>query len=127
MEVLPDSCWLVQRLRSRIEHPHSYQGSYSVDARAVLDVITSLACSNSLITPLVEDCKQLASCIPRIRFIHCYREANRSADKLARMGAVQQRPFSIFLSPPVEVLNIFNSDLFGETIARACPESMVSV
>ncbi|KAL0014756.1 hypothetical protein SO802_001825 [Lithocarpus litseifolius] len=98
-----------------------------LDARAVLNVITSLVCSNSLITSLVDDCKQLASRIPRIRFNHCYREANRSADKLARMGAVQQRPFTIFLSPPVDVFNIFISELFGETIARACPESVVSV
>ncbi|KAL0000416.1 hypothetical protein SO802_014197 [Lithocarpus litseifolius] len=98
-----------------------------LDARVVLDVIASLVCSNSLITSLVDDCKQLASRISWIRFNHCYREANRSADKLARMGAVQQRPFIIFLSLPVGFINIFESELIGETIARACPESVVSI
>ncbi|XP_023898408.1 uncharacterized protein LOC112010297 [Quercus suber] len=98
-----------------------------LDARAVLDVITSPVCSNSLITSLVNDCKQLASRIPQLRLNHCYCDANRSADKFARMGAVQKRPFAIFLSSPVDAAGIFRSKMFGVTMSRVCPEAVVSV
>jgi len=35
------------------------------------------------------------------------REANKIADKLARMGAVQDNQFDHFVCPPVDVSNIF--------------------
>ena len=96
-------------------------------ARAVLDVITSFVCSNSLITSLVDDCKQLAGRINRITFNHCYREGNRSADKLARLGASRDRPFSIFLSLPVDVESVFRVDRLGVVFSRECPEFLFSV
>lgn len=52
-----------------------------VDAKTVIDVLSSPSCSNNLISPLVDDCRLLAH-IPQIRFNNCYCEANRSADKL---------------------------------------------
>ena len=97
-----------------------------LDARSVLDVITSPVCSNSLITSLVDDCKQLATRIPWISFKHCYREANWSTHKLARMGAVQESPFVIFLSPPVDVTRVFSSDMLGVFFSRECLEFVFS-
>ena len=69
--------------------------------------------SNSLVFPLLDDCRQLASQIPQIRFKHCYREANRVADHLARKGAKQNADFILFENPPVDLLAIFNFDLAG--------------
>ena len=58
-----------------------------LDAKAVIDVLSASKSTSSLVAPLVDDCRQLATQIHQIRFKHCFREANRSADKLARMGA----------------------------------------
>lgn len=79
-----------------------------LDAKSVIDVLTSPSCSNNLTLPLVDDCRLLATKIPQIRFNHCYREANRSVDKLARLGAVQDSCFEIFTCPPVDVVRTLN-------------------
>ena len=79
-----------------------------LDAKSVIDVLTSPSCSNNLTLPLVDDCRLLATKIPQIRFNHCHREANRSVDKLARLGAVQDSCFEIFTCPPVDVVRTLN-------------------
>ena len=52
--------------------------------------------TNSLVSPQVNDCRLLATQIHQICFKHCFRKANRSADRLDRMGAVQESQFFIF-------------------------------
>jgi len=58
-----------------------------LDAKAVVDMLVDSHYSNNAIAPLLEDCKYLISHIPQVRIKHCYREANRCADRLARKGA----------------------------------------
>ena len=53
-----------------------------LDARAIIDVISNLNNSNLFVHSLVDDCRLLASHIPRIHFKHRYREANRCAGLL---------------------------------------------
>ena len=84
-----------------------------LDAKSVIDVLTSPSCSNNLIYPLVDDCRLLATQISQIKFNHCYREANRSTDKLARLGEVQDSCFEIFARPPVDVVRTFKFELDG--------------
>lgn len=91
-----------------------------MDAKAVIDVISASNCTNNLIAPLSVDCRQLPTQIHQIRFKHCFQEANRSADKLARMGAVQDNQFKLFLCPPVDLVTVFNSDLNGLYLTRMC-------
>ena len=79
-----------------------------LDAKSVIDVLTSPSCSNNLTLPLVDDCRLLATKIPQIKFNHCYWEANRSTDKLARLGVVQDSYFEIFTRSPVEVVRTLN-------------------
>ena len=94
-----------------------------LDAKAVIDVLSASKSTNSLVAPLVDDCRQLATQIHQIRFKHCFREANRSADKLARMGAAQDSQFKLFLCPPVDLVTVFNSNLNGLYLTRMCTES----
>ena len=94
-----------------------------VDARVVIDVLSASNCTNSLAVPLVDDCKHLATQIHQICFKHCFREANRSADKLARTGAAQDSQFKLFFCPPVDLVNVFNSDLNGLSLTRICTDS----
>ena len=94
-----------------------------LDAKAVIDVLSASKCTNSLVAPLVDDCKQLATQIHQIHFKHCFREVNRSADKLARMGATQDSEFKLFLCPPMDLVTVFNFDLNGLYLTKMCIES----
>ena len=84
-----------------------------LDAKAIIDILVQPTKSNSLVSLLLDDCRQLTSQIPQILFKHCYREANRVADHLARNRAKQNADFILFENPPVDLLAIFNSDLAG--------------
>lgn len=59
-----------------------------LDAQAVAEVFKSTAYENNIISPLLDDYRNLAARFQRIQFIHCYRQANQCADLLARMGAI---------------------------------------
>lgn len=105
-------------------HRNFYVVEVEVDARAVIDVLFASKCTNSLVAPLVDDCKQLATQIHQMCFKHCFWEANRSADKLARMGAAQDSQFKLFLCPPVDLVTIFNFDLNGLFLTKICTDSV---
>lgn len=47
-----------------------------LDAKALVDALNNPAYANSVISPLFDDCRQLATQIPRIIFRHIYCEAN---------------------------------------------------
>ena len=98
-----------------------------LDAKAIIDVLQNPSQSSPIISPLLDDCKQLVTQIPHIQFSHCYREANCCADSLARMGVKQDEVFCLFENPPVELLSVFNHDLSGLTISRRCPTGFVPV
>ena len=52
------------------------------------------------IDALVTDCKEGPKKIPFVRIKHCYREANKCADDLARRGAILGQDFIVFIHPP---------------------------
>ena len=60
-----------------------------LDAKTIVHLLANPLYSNNAISLLIEDCRYLISQIPHVRIKHYYREANRCADKLARMGANQ--------------------------------------
>ena len=95
-----------------------------VDARVVIDVLSASKCTNNLAAPLVDDYKQLATQIHQIRFKHYFRKANRSANKLASMGAAQDSQFKLFLCLPVDLVIVFNSNLNGLSLTRICTDSV---
>ena len=75
-----------------------------LDAKAIIDIFLNPNQSSSFISPLLDDCRPLASLIPRIQFKHCFREANRCADHLARKRTKLCAVFSLFENPPVDLL-----------------------
>ena len=97
-----------------------------VDAKAVVDMLAKSQYSNNAVAPLLEDCRYLVSKIPQVRINHCYREANRCADKLARKGANQSLNFILYENPPVDLCEVVEMDCTGVSIARQCPGSFVS-
>ncbi|XP_075645148.1 uncharacterized protein LOC142616159 [Castanea sativa] len=64
-----------------------------MDAKAIIEVLNNPNNTNLIISSIVDDYRQLASRIPLTCFNHCYRETNRSADMLARMGSQQSSSF----------------------------------
>ena len=75
----------------------------------------------------MDDCRHLAARFQQIQFKHCYRQANQCADLLARMGVVQGSDFISFISPPMDICNVFEDDLNGVYFDRMCTEPFVSV
>lgn len=64
-----------------------------LDAKAIVDAITNPNYTNVFVSSLMDDCRMLVSQIPQICIRHCYCEANRCADALARMGGSQASEF----------------------------------
>ena len=97
-----------------------------VDAQAVVDVLKNNDYVNNVVSPLLDDCRKLTASFRRIQFKHCYRQANRCADWLARRGAVQDNVTMSFVSPPVDIVNVFEDDLNGVLSFRMCTIPAVS-
>lgn len=96
-----------------------------LDARAVIDVISNLNNSNLSIPSLVDDCRLLASQIPQIHFKHCYREANRRADRLARMGGTLGTTLIFYESLLEDLFSFIDFDLSDLYLTRLCPANLI--
>ena len=49
-----------------------------------------------------------------VKIQHCYREANKCANALARKGALLSQDFVIFLEPPADVSLLLSLDVIGQ-------------
>ena len=52
--------------------------------------------SNLTLEPLLNDCRNLVREIPNMQIKHIFREANRCADALAKLGASKEMSFVVF-------------------------------
>ena len=75
-----------------------------LDTKVLVNAFKNPSYANSVISPLFEDYKQLASQIPRHCIRHIYREANKCANKLASIGLNQS------LDLLVDLLGCFEAD-----------------
>ena len=96
-----------------------------LDARAVINVISNLNISNLFVHSLVDDYRLLASQIPRIHFKHYYCEANRCADRLARMGGAQETALIFYDSPPEDLFNFIDFDLSNLYLTKLCLANLI--
>ena len=74
----------------------------------------------------MDDCRLLISWIPQFHLRHCYREANRCADGLARLGGLQATDFVMFMCPLVDFVKLLDSDLKGLYLNKLCPDLLCS-
>ena len=95
-----------------------------LDAKSIVDAIVNPDYSNIFASALLDDCRHLIQQIPQVRFKHCFREANRCADALARMGGLQEDVFTVFESPPVDISILLEFDSKGLYLNRLCPVSL---
>ena len=97
-----------------------------LDAKAIVDALTNLTYSNSIVSTLFHDCRQLVTSFSQHRIRQVYLEANSCADRLANLGCAQVSNFILFSSPPVDLLNVFEADSQGLYSNRLCPEPLFS-
>ena len=98
-----------------------------LDAKAVVDVLRNYNYDNTIISPIMDDCRKLVSCFQQIQIKHCYWQANRCADLLAKIRVEQEIDFLNYLSPPVDFLQILQEDRNGLYVNRICHDSVVSL
>ena len=92
-----------------------------LDAKLFVDLLQNEDSHQYCIDALVSDCKSELRAIPVIQIQHCYREANKCADALARRGALLSQDFVVFLDPPVEVSLLLSLDSAGVCYDRCIP------
>ena len=97
-----------------------------LDAKCIIDALSSPTHSNVNQSTLLDDCRQLSTRFRHIRFNHCYREANRCVNGLARKGVAQSDDFILFNSPPADLETSFNFDLNGLYSMRHCSMTLIS-
>ena len=91
-----------------------------IDAKSIVDLLTNPRAANNVVSPLVDYCRYLISQLPRVRVKHYFREANRCADVLARLGSNQAIDFYVFSSPPVDIMNFLKADAHDLYLNRLC-------
>ena len=69
-----------------------------LDALSVV-ILLNNDTENSLMEPLLTNCKNLLKEFPCKRVIHAFRKANQCADALAKMGAQLLYSFNVFCNP----------------------------
>nr|POE90280.1 hypothetical protein CFP56_61265 [Quercus suber] len=67
---------------------------------------------------IIADCIEGLQKILRTRIQHCYKEANKCADALARRGTLLPQDLVIFHSPPANVALLINLDATGNVYVR---------
>ena len=88
----------------------------------IVDVIKNSAYVNQIISPILDDCRQLMTGFQQVQLKHCYCEANRCMDMMARIGANQELEYVLFSSPPVDLAKALEDDCNGVFFNRVCTD-----
>ena len=92
-----------------------------------MDAFNSPTFSSSIVSSIMNDCRHMATWIPQKRFRHIYREANRCADFLARIGTLLESDFIVFSSLLMDLVSILEADASGLHVNRLCPDPFSAV
>ena len=91
-----------------------------MDAKSIVEVLQNTGYVNHVISPILDDCRQLITRFQNIRIKHCFQQANQCADGLARMSFSLNADFLFFDSPPVNIIDVFEGVLIGRSVPRSC-------
>ena len=76
-----------------------------------------------LVSPILDDCRQLIKQFQNVHIKHCFQQANKCADGLPRMSFSLITDFLIYDSPPMDILDVFEGELNGMYFNRIYPEA----
>ena len=86
---------------------------FELDAKLVVVLLQKEDGSQNSIVALVSDCKVGPREIPMVQIHHCYHEANKCVNALARRGVLLPQDFVVFLDPPTDVSLLISLDSTG--------------
>ena len=92
---------------------HAQAVFIELDAKVTVDAFNLQTYSNTIVSSIMDDCRHLVTQIPQTRFKRVYREANRCADFLAKLGTSLERDFIVFSIPHVDLLSILKANASG--------------
>lgn len=96
-----------------------------LDAKLVVDLLKNPGGSLNGNDVIVVDCKESHKKISRTLIKHCFREANKYADALARRGALLSQDFTSFSFPPFDIALLLSLDFVGTLYQRVCSNFFV--
>ena len=96
-----------------------------IDAKVIVDAIKNSAYVNQIISPILDYCRQLMTGFQQVQLKHCYRQANRCADLMARIRVDQELDYILFSSPPVDLAKALEDDCNGVFFNRLCTDLYV--
>ncbi|XP_030931190.1 uncharacterized protein LOC115957099 [Quercus lobata] len=106
---------------------HTQSVIIELDAKAIVDAFNSQTYSNTIVSSIMDDCRHMATRIPQTSFRHIYKEANKCADFLAKLGTLIESDFIVLSSPPMDLSSILEADANGLYVNRLCPEPLFAV
>ncbi|KAL0002820.1 hypothetical protein SO802_016601 [Lithocarpus litseifolius] len=89
-----------------------------LDAKVVIDLVRNESNNLNSLDALVADYKEGLKKILNVSIWHCFREANKCADNLAKRGALLDQDFVVFTHPPSEVELLIRLDAMGTMYDR---------
>ena len=84
-----------------------------LDVQLLVDLLKKDDGQSNSYGALLSDCKAGLWQIPMVHVQHCFREANKCTDALARRGALLPQDFVVYLDPPIEVSLLLSLDSAG--------------
>lgn len=82
-----------------------------LDAKIIVDVLGNSDYVNNVISPILDDCRLLASYFQQIQFKHYYRQANHYTDSRVRMSFSKNFEFTYFESLPMYINGMYSNGL----------------
>ena len=89
-----------------------------MDVEFLIYLLSNLSVDNLILEPLLTYCRNLMKTFPNCTVAYVYREANRCADKLVRMGVDLQSDYLILFNLPLVVEDLLASDKAGHVCNR---------
>ena len=105
---------LIQAIQIRVQNL-----VIELDAKVVVKLVQSQSPSNAFYSSLLADCRSLLGRFQHYKVQHAFREVNRVANVLAKLGCEIQEHFVILENPPSDIISTFvYSDACGENFCR---------
>ena len=82
----------------------------NVNAAEVISLFSKPSSDNRLTQPIVDDCRNMLQVFQEYHRQHCFRETNKVADLLAKLGCGQSEPSISYVTPPFVVMEVLSFD-----------------
>ena len=93
-----------------------------LDAKVIVDIFHNANYENNIVSPILDDYKQLISKLCQVQIKHIFRKSNHCANALARMGVEYDISFLSLSCSPLDIRNSLDFDLSGLYSIRHCLE-----